>query len=737
MTDYNGQFQKSFTCKSHNWDTNNFRPQAAWEFEKAMVELFGPSASSHDILYCYKASVNHQPLYIGTSEAIQSFLRNKPAVAETMKIQVSGPNFVVTTAKGETKPLVFPKTDTMVALYTRVGWNGTASVTILDQFRRDRQLGRIEAVVQDANSGGEVIKHTGFTEHVYRLLFDYQDKYATTPLLHTVLSDGTIENTEDLLPQKGKALMAYAFPQTVTEDVAQTLQVGGKALMAYAFSQAVYASEERLTGEGAQGSQPEKAVEDLVTENSPLQRFLSGPHSDDLFLSSAESILSMPVHLSPSTDPCVSDTHCGTTIDFLIGESASRLRPVSSEEVFKNLKGSALAQQHPAYGDFLQPQSFLRMQANFGPPSEQEGEEEEPLEADGVLLGWPLWGAQKSLAPGPYRQKALLDTAKQVINTALERHDVIEVRYAKLGSLSSDLMEGNDMEMMYPQHAFVFEKIRVDGSEYWVLHQSWQSMLGLEFTHAQWMASPPCADTDAESSDREDFYEAYLACTRGFAGLPDAERQHECDAYMEEEHRSRQAYVKELTTSFAPVHRRWGGGRLIPRVAVQYYLEQLAAVVGSWESGLQQSLMSAAEGWNNLRPDNPNAWWHVRNAVPVLLDLVPRETFAGEPKKAACFDILLAFRDQMAAWGSKVCEDKTQFTGKVKGFLLEHYATPGVDGGCFPEIAKDLWGKTTQGAVTVSDSLKELVGSSRASRLPGMLFLACFDRVDESAKGEA
>jgi len=509
--------------------------------------------------------------------------------------------------------------------------------------------------------------------------------------------------------------------------------------MTSAFSQAVHGSGEDFKTEEARvvhtspqalhheccpkGFQREKAVEDPVTENFSLQTFLSGPHSDDLFLSrsgSAKSILSL------STARGRYETRCGDSIDLMMQESASRLSAVRAGEIFERLESNALREQHPNYGDFLKETSLSRLR-----PESSKRE----LDVEGLLLGWPLWGTQERPAAGRDSQKVLLDTAKEVLNTALEHHDVIEVRYAPLWKLDPSLMVdengyGVEQTMKDAHHAFVFEKVRasVDGSDYWVLHQSWQSGYGLEFTHAQWKA-PPCAP-DAEYSDREDFYEDYLACTRGFARLPIDEKI-KFDAHMKKEHEGRGAYVKKYMTSFAPVHRRWGGGRLIPRVAVQYYLEELPAVVASWASGIQQSLWSAAKGWNNLRPDNPNAWWHVRNAVPVLLELVPRETFAGDPKKAACFDLLLAFRDQMAAWGSEVCEDENRFTDKIRVFLDERSTTFKVDYGLFPEIKNEVWGEAKKGAVTVSDSLKELVGSPGASMLPGMLFLAFFDRVDE------
>jgi len=62
--------------------------------------------------------------------------------------------------------------------------------------------------------------HAGFTEHAYRLVFDFEDRYGPAHLT-TLLPCGTVENEKDLKAEKGKGLIAYAFPQTMTAEVAQ------------------------------------------------------------------------------------------------------------------------------------------------------------------------------------------------------------------------------------------------------------------------------------------------------------------------------------------------------------------------------------------------------------------------------------------------------------------------------------------------------------------------------------
>merc|ERR1712093_363166 len=63
-------------------------------------------------------------------------------------------------------------------------------------------------------------KYSGFTEHSYRLLFNYEERFSTAPMLWTVLPSGVIENEKKLEPKPEKGLLAYAYPQTLEESVA-------------------------------------------------------------------------------------------------------------------------------------------------------------------------------------------------------------------------------------------------------------------------------------------------------------------------------------------------------------------------------------------------------------------------------------------------------------------------------------------------------------------------------------
>ncbi len=77
--------------------------------------------------------------------------------------------------------------------------------------------------------GGEkewekVDEYPGFTEHAYRLLFQYGEKYVEEGgpwHLKTILPEGMVENDKSLKPGFEGGLICYAYPQTAEPDVAQ------------------------------------------------------------------------------------------------------------------------------------------------------------------------------------------------------------------------------------------------------------------------------------------------------------------------------------------------------------------------------------------------------------------------------------------------------------------------------------------------------------------------------------
>ena len=69
-------------------------------------------------------------------------------------------------------------------------------------------------------TNNKVSIYAGFSEHAYRLVFNFEDSYGPAHLT-TVLPCGTVENEKILEAEKGKGLIAYTFPQTMTAEVAQ------------------------------------------------------------------------------------------------------------------------------------------------------------------------------------------------------------------------------------------------------------------------------------------------------------------------------------------------------------------------------------------------------------------------------------------------------------------------------------------------------------------------------------
>jgi len=64
-----------------------------------------------------------------------------------------------------------------------------------------------------------VKKYDGFTEHAYRLVFPYEEKFPDKePALLTILPSGVIETTKILRPDPERALMSYTFNQFITQD---------------------------------------------------------------------------------------------------------------------------------------------------------------------------------------------------------------------------------------------------------------------------------------------------------------------------------------------------------------------------------------------------------------------------------------------------------------------------------------------------------------------------------------
>merc|ERR1712110_1302282 len=108
--------------------------------------------------------------------------------------------------------------DVRFALYTKQGWETMACIKPMDQFDLEAELhGELgpTPVVQKPTpvEPPAIQKYSGFTEHAYRFMYNYEDKFTESPKLLTILPNGTIE--------KEKGLIAYTYPQDIETSAAQ------------------------------------------------------------------------------------------------------------------------------------------------------------------------------------------------------------------------------------------------------------------------------------------------------------------------------------------------------------------------------------------------------------------------------------------------------------------------------------------------------------------------------------
>lgn len=69
----------------------------------------------------------------------------------------------------------------------------------------------------------DVCVFPGFTEHAYRLVFPYEERFApATPHLMTVMPSGVVETTAILKPDKEDALIAFTYSQTISNELAES-----------------------------------------------------------------------------------------------------------------------------------------------------------------------------------------------------------------------------------------------------------------------------------------------------------------------------------------------------------------------------------------------------------------------------------------------------------------------------------------------------------------------------------
>jgi len=71
-------------------------------------------------------------------------------------------------------------------------------------------------------TGKVLCVYPGFTEHAYRLVFPFKDHFAPDiPQLLTIMPSGVVETNTMLEPQKEEALIAFTFPQSMSDQLAE------------------------------------------------------------------------------------------------------------------------------------------------------------------------------------------------------------------------------------------------------------------------------------------------------------------------------------------------------------------------------------------------------------------------------------------------------------------------------------------------------------------------------------
>jgi len=70
---------------------------------------------------------------------------------------------------------------------------------------------------------GTLCVYPGFTEHACRLVFPFEDHFAPDiPQLLTIMPSGVVETNTMLEPQKEEALIAFTYPQSISDELAES-----------------------------------------------------------------------------------------------------------------------------------------------------------------------------------------------------------------------------------------------------------------------------------------------------------------------------------------------------------------------------------------------------------------------------------------------------------------------------------------------------------------------------------
>ena len=151
---FNAQFKKSFVCSTTNPNPRIFHPQAVAEFRRTIERLFGAGATQLvPVVYAQSTRANNLPIYKGTSEQLQVYLRSHPEAVDKLRIAKLYPGgfvAIVSTggnpSKGEPpkkdgfKHFDLAPGETYV-LYTKQGYESMACVKSAEQFEKECTLG--------------------------------------------------------------------------------------------------------------------------------------------------------------------------------------------------------------------------------------------------------------------------------------------------------------------------------------------------------------------------------------------------------------------------------------------------------------------------------------------------------------------------------------------------------------------------------------------------------------------
>jgi len=205
--DYNEQFKKEWRVEETNFDPTKFDDKAVSAFKAKVAELFSTKKEEVEnlqIRYCYKMAVNNHRVYVGTVSAMKAFLRNRPEIQDQMGIvELTAVGFdarwVDGNEKEREKSFRFPPPDTEIVLYTQERWERGACFVLWDQFQQSNMSSC--RIPEESKDG--ITTYNGFTEHAYRLVFDYVGGLPAgckpPAQLSTELPDGTVESEEDLV----------------------------------------------------------------------------------------------------------------------------------------------------------------------------------------------------------------------------------------------------------------------------------------------------------------------------------------------------------------------------------------------------------------------------------------------------------------------------------------------------------------------------------------------------------